>query len=589
MARGITGAYRAGTAVAVSGDPGTSSLMHDVLSVLGFDVVEVQHGEQVLDALRLEAPELVVFDGDLPEMNVINFLRLARPLLGARKVTVVLARVGAQPVDRAEGGDLVEVILNRPFSATDLREAVTIARWASDRSNDPRVSGGARPSQMTTPESAPAAKIAPVPKTAAAPTTATASPQPVARLVDRPNSRARARRPPSDATPQVSPTVVDERTRPASSGAYAAQRATSAPPAPPQDETPGVRAPGAQTRFKRTLSFSAAHHPTVATNTNSGARRNNPNSTELNLPSVAKRREIKPTRHDGPAVSPRRRGAQLQPGTLIADRYVVRDLLGTGGMAEVYRAHDRELEEEVALKLLKEDRSDAEFQARFRQEMRICRRLSHPAIVRTYEFGVWRGRRFITMEMLAGEDMSRVLLRAKGPMPEETVRRLFLQVCQGLHSAHAAGVIHRDVKPHNIFVLEGGQQARVMDFGIAKSLDLTTTAEAGMSIIGTPAYLPPERLQDGVTPTPKTDLYSVGASMYHAVTGHLPFGGADISSLLTAILLGPLKPPRKHNPALSAPMQRLILTAMAREPKDRPESCAELADQLAALAPRSQP
>lgn len=649
------------TAVTVSTDLGVTSLMHDVLSKLGFDVVEVKHGEEVLEALRLETPELVVFDGNLPKIDVLEFLNRARPLLGARKVPVVLAREGAQPIDRAEGGDLVEVVINRPFNAVDLEEAVTIARWASDRSNDPRISGGARPSQMLTPlqrDNAPSLPTEPPRRTStrSAATSSSIHVEPAQQATSAARDHNQGARPQdnaSRATPQtsysirrrsalprdtavnltppsqmlrtsraqrqsddkpsqragerehMSPRIVkdrqnwattspqplsptrDERTRPASPDA---QRDSSRAEGLEDHETgQDVTAPSAKKRFKRTLAFVAGQQPTVMTEQEKPAPRQATRSrksgrTHVDLPEDLRQRDNISQPHRRPSARSRRKGAQLQPGVLIADRYAVRDLLGTGGMAEVYRVHDRELDEEVALKLLKEDRSDAEIQARFRQEMRICRRLNHSAIVRTYEFGVWQSRRFITMEVLDGEDMARVLMRAKGPMTEEAVRTLFAQVCRGLDAAHDAGVIHRDVKPHNIFVLKGQTEARLMDFGIAKVQDLTTTAEAGLSIIGTPAYLPPERLEDGIAPGPRTDLYSVGASMYHAITGELPFGGKDISALLTAIVMGKLKPPQEHNPLISDGLQDLIMTAMARLPSDRPKDCATLADSLDALS-----
>ncbi len=644
------------TAVAVSGEPGTAALMHEVLAALRFDVVEVQRGEQVLDALRIEAPDLVVFDGDLPEMSALAFLRLARPLLGSRKVPVILARDGGAALAATEGSELVEVVLDRPISAPDLREAVTIALWASDRDHEARISGahlrsggygqlsGAQRQSTGTPAS-PAA-------------------------------------PPKDDTvrdlklPAGGP---QDAARPAKTRG-AVQRRSGA-------QSAKIRAPGAARRFKRTLAFQPGQQPTVETGPiptpvdtpPSRKRANVPSDTQRQMPrlsnrptasggvapAAAPRRDISgdvtqvsgrrrkteprapttspdaPQQGSAPAVgegtpdaapeasgptaappiaaetaaptqqrkrrrsrngpkrrpnrptvvaSPKRRskGLGVGEGTLIADRYVVRDLLGSGGMAEVYRVHDRELEEDVALKLLKENRTDPETQQRFRQEMRICRRLNHPSIVRTFEFGVFEGRRFLTMEVLEGEDMARLIGRRRGPMSEDMALRLFRQVCQGLDAAHHLGVIHRDVKPHNIFVVDGGQHARLMDFGIAKFQDFTTTAEAGLAVLGTPAYLAPERLQDGTEITAQADLYSVGASMYHVLTNKLPFDGPNISSLLTSILMKPPLPPRSHNPDISPAVEDVILATMDKDPARRPASCADLAAELAALASRGR-
>ncbi|MCO4764374.1 MAG: protein kinase [Myxococcales bacterium] len=616
MAHSSAGGQSAGTAVAVSSSEVTSNLMRDVLSGLGYEVVAVQRGGQVLNALRLEAPDLVVFDGELPEMDVVSFLRLARPLLGARKVPVILAREDGRQLSRADGGDLVEVVLNAGFSPQELKDAVTIAMWAADRSHDPKVSGGARPSD--------AFKARPVSRaTRATPSSSHSVPEPprarskkatlLANGTNRRDRTPKSTLPATHAAARISQGVQPKRPAPPISGASEPERKTvpvsdmtrsSAPPGPrPDPDSSSVQAPSAKKRFRKTLAFTPARQPTVSTE--SGAERAPAESdTQIDLPvfdgdqfadKARRADEVKraakaqasaetPTRVVRKRKKRRAKGEPLPNGTLIADRYVVRNLLGSGGMAEVYRVHDRELEEEVALKLLKEDKGDPEIQARFRQEMRICRRLSHPAIVRTYEFGVWSGRRFLTMEVLEGDDMARVLEREGKPLDEQRAIRLFAQVCMGLDAAHAAGVIHRDVKPHNIFVLKGDKKARIMDFGIAKTEDLTTTAEVGMSVIGTPAYLPPERLEHGTALTPKTDVYAVGASLYHALTGELPFRARDLKSLLTAIVIQPPTPPRVHRPELSLGIELLILQAMAKDPDLRPASCADFADRLQQLA-----
>ena len=273
----------------------------------------------------------------------------------------------------------------------------------------------------------------------------------------------------------------------------------------------------------------------------------------------------------------------LDNGTLIADRYVVAGVLGGGGMATVYRCHDRELDEEVALKLVDAKRGmDATLQ-RFRHEMRICRRLTHPNIVRTFEFGEWRSLRFITMELLDGRDLNELLLIAQGPLDEARGVRLMAQACLGLSAAHAVGVIHRDIKPHNLFVTEDGATLKIMDFGIAKTEDVSLTIPGSDRVLGTPAYLAPERLKENAELSSSTDIYSLGVVMYQVFTGRLPFMGPDISSLLTSIVLDDATPPSTTMPGFSKGLEATIMRAMARHPKDRHPACAAIADELRQL------
>jgi|GEM_PF-900666 len=274
----------------------------------------------------------------------------------------------------------------------------------------------------------------------------------------------------------------------------------------------------------------------------------------------------------------------LDPGTVIDDRYRVVGVLGSGGMATVYQCSDMELDEDVALKLIKADRNDDSTLRRFRHEMRVCRRLSHPNIVRTYEFGMWEGRRFITMELLDGRDLSQLLLIAQGPLARAHGIDLIMQTCRGLAAAHEDGVIHRDVKPHNLFVVEDGAVLKIMDFGIAKTEDATLTNPGGDRVLGTPAYLAPERLKKKAELSAKTDIYSLGVVMYQVFTGELPFVGPDISTLLASIVLEEPLPPTEIAPNIPAALEATILRAMTKEPSGRHDSCQQILDELAAIS-----
>ena len=281
-----------------------------------------------------------------------------------------------------------------------------------------------------------------------------------------------------------------------------------------------------------------------------------------------------------------KRSTVLPDNLVIADRYELRGVLGSGGMAIVYRAHDRELDEDVALKLLKGEQPDESSLSRFRHELRICRRLQHPAIVQTYEFGVWQGRRFLTMELLDGTDLADLLRKRQAPLEALEAAQLFSQAARGLDAAHRAGVIHRDIKPHNLFVLADGQRLKIMDFGIAKSEELSMTMTNAEHVLGTPAYLAPERLRDQVELSSSTDLYSLGVAMYQSLTGKLPFSGPDVSTLLASVLLDVPKTLRHHRRDIPLDLEQLVLRCLQRDPSARPPSCGILAEELDEIARR---
>ncbi len=295
--------------------------------------------------------------------------------------------------------------------------------------------------------------------------------------------------------------------------------------------------------------------------------------------------QIAPARPSDEQLRPKR-STVLPDNLVIADRYELRGVLGSGGMAIVYRAHDRELDEDVALKLLKGQQPDESSLSRFRHELRICRRLQHPAIVQTFEFGVWQGRRFLTMELLEGTDLANLLHKRQAPLEALEAAQLFSQAARGLDAAHRAGVIHRDIKPHNLFVLADGQRMKIMDFGIAKSEELSMTMTNAEQVLGTPAYLAPERLRDQVELSPSTDLYSLGVAMYQALTGKLPFSGPDVSTLLASVLLDVPKPPRHHRSDIPVDFEQLVLRCLQRDPSGRSPSCGVLAEELDEIARR---
>ena len=194
-------------------------------------------------------------------------------------------------------------------------------------------------------------------------------------------------------------------------------------------------------------------------------------------------------------------------GELIADRYELEELVGSGGMSSVYRAHDRLLERSVALKILHEQYNrDSDYVERFRREARSVAQLTHPNIVTVIDRGEQDGRQFIVFEYVDGENLKELVDR-EGPLPVAEVIELGLQVARGLAFAHEQGLVHRDVKPQNV-LLDGDGRAKVTDFGIARSLDVDGMTVTG-TIMGTSNYIAPEQAS-GQPVDDQTDVYSLG-------------------------------------------------------------------------------
>ena len=262
-------------------------------------------------------------------------------------------------------------------------------------------------------------------------------------------------------------------------------------------------------------------------------------------------------------------------GATIAGRYRLDKLIGEGGMAMVFRARDLELEEDVALKVFTLATTSETAVARFKQELKLSRQLQHPNIIRLYDIGLHAGHRYISMELLKGESLKQ---RMQRPMPFTEALDYLIQACRGLQVAHDSGVIHRDVKPDNFFVTEGGI-LKVMDFGIAKHHAAPGVTVAG-SIAGTPQYMSPEQVSNFSTVTHATDLYALGICAYELFTGAPPFNHAELVPLLMMHVNQAPEPPRKKNPSIPEELERVILRLLSKDPARRPASCGALADDL---------
>lgn len=263
--------------------------------------------------------------------------------------------------------------------------------------------------------------------------------------------------------------------------------------------------------------------------------------------------------------------------TLLNDRYQLQETLGTGGMAVVYKAKDLMLERNVGVKVLREDFSkDPNFRERFRQEARSAANLSHPNIVTVHDFGLDQGHLFIVMEYMSGTDLKSLTKQKERFSVPETLE-LMIQACGGIGYAHRAGLVHCDVKPHNLLVTHEGR-LKVTDFGIARALSTISPDERNDVVWGSPHYFSPEQAS-GRPPSPASDVYSLGIILYEMLTGRLPFIASDSTELARMHREDKPVAPRYYNPAIPPNLEEIILKVLSKEPSGRYRT----ADQLGRL------
>jgi serine/threonine-protein kinase len=267
-------------------------------------------------------------------------------------------------------------------------------------------------------------------------------------------------------------------------------------------------------------------------------------------------------------------------GPLLANRYEILGLIGVGGMGSVYRARDRELEELVALKVLRKDLvSTPGMLDSFRREVKLARRVTHRNVARVFDIGEHQGDKFLTMELVDGESLGALVAR-EGALPLARVVELASGMCAGLTSAHAAGVVHRDLKPDNVLIASDGRVV-LTDFGIARAF---TDAGAGSTmglLVGTPAYMAPEQVEGHREIDARADIYALGVVLYELITGRRAWPGESPLAVAAARLLADPPDPRRVCPGLPDPMASLVLKCMARRREDR---FATVEDVVAALS-----
>ena len=267
---------------------------------------------------------------------------------------------------------------------------------------------------------------------------------------------------------------------------------------------------------------------------------------------------------------------------LAGGRYRIEDVLGRGGMAAVYRARDAELERPVAVKVLAEHLADQPgFHDRFLREAKLAAQLSHPNIVQVFDVGEEDGAPFIVMECVEGSTLADEL-KERGRLDPDEVVDLALQICGGLEHAHAAGVVHRDIKPQNLLLRPDGT-VKIADFGIARAAESTRLTQMG-SVLGTAAYLSPEQAL-GEEVTAAADLYSLGCVLYELLTGRTPYVFSTLPELVVKHREEAIPPVRELRPDVPERLEAAIMHALARSPDYRPESAAALAEELAIASP----
>jgi serine/threonine protein kinase len=279
--------------------------------------------------------------------------------------------------------------------------------------------------------------------------------------------------------------------------------------------------------------------------------------------------------------------------------YRVLQVLGQGGMGVVYRGEDPQLQRHVALKVMRPlvAASPASRQ-RFLREARAAAALHHDHVVPIYHVGEERGVPFLVMPLLRGESLEQRLER-QGKLPAAEVMRVGREAAEGLAAAHERGLVHRDIKPANLWLEAGdgapegpfpGGRVKVLDFGLARAASSTARVTQEGVVVGTPAYMAPEQAHDQAVDG-RADLFSLGAVLYHLLTGRPPFGGENTLAVLRAVAEDQPPPPRELDPAVPAALSDLVMRLLAKRPDDRPGSAREVVKALRAIegAPTATP
>ncbi len=278
-----------------------------------------------------------------------------------------------------------------------------------------------------------------------------------------------------------------------------------------------------------------------------------------------------------------------QPGLRIGS-YVLRTLVGQGGMGSVWAANRVDSEEQVALKLVRADVANPDALARFAREANLLVRLQHPSVARTFEGGVDKGIPYIVMELLVGRSLSAVL-KKESPLPQDRALDLFLRACVGVAVAHSNDIVHRDIKPGNFFVIpekDGSERVCLLDFGIAKLFDSdveeATLTQTDMAL-GTPGYVAPEQFRNAKQADRRADIWSLGMMLFRLLTGQSPFPATSTGEYLTKILSEAPIRLREHRPSAPLSLEQVIVQCLRKDPAQRFGDVRSLVEALAPIAP----
>ena len=271
---------------------------------------------------------------------------------------------------------------------------------------------------------------------------------------------------------------------------------------------------------------------------------------------------------------------ELTTGSTFAGRYQIIEELGKGGMGKVYRVLDKKLNEEVALKLIRPDiASDKNTIERFKNELKLARKIRQKNVGSMYELLEEKGIHFITMEYVSGQDL-KGLIRQTGQLTVGKAISIAKQICDGLSEAHSLGVVHRDLKPNNIMIDRGGN-AKIMDFGIARAVKGKSITGPGV-MIGTPEYMSPEQ-NEAKDIDPRSDIYSLGVIIYEMVTRKVPFRGDTALSIALKHKVEVPKDPKEYNAQVSDDLSHLILKCLEKEKENRYQNAEEVRSELESI------
>jgi len=283
------------------------------------------------------------------------------------------------------------------------------------------------------------------------------------------------------------------------------------------------------------------------------------------------------------AVDERSSLAGIAAGALLGSRFEILSVLGSGGMGVVYKARDRELDDLVALKMLRGDvAADKDLVGRLKSELKLARRITHPNVLRTFDFGEIDGRPFISMEYVRGVTL-RAMLEQSGRLPYSASLWIARQLVGGLAAAHALDILHRDIKPENV-LLDSAGNLKLMDFGLARPVHRTEQGQTRAGwIVGTPYYLAPEQIEGG-EPDKRVDVYACGVVLYELFTDELPIRGANPLETLRRHVETEPRPPSELWPEMPPKLEALVLRALSKNPDRRPRDAAELLAELERLS-----